>query len=232
MCGQGHPTPIHIQRPSQPPFQHTKSFYNTRFPAFQLNHLYRLTDRQTNWRTDKASYRVACPQLKRKQKNQTINCQPPHRKTCCKSFASVLRISHVWFSCIQENIARFILQRFSASWEKKIWNQIWIPQAIFYTVILTPSIYHAIWRHEQWFSDYNSLFFVLHQISRKKKHDAGHSDQISSRLWLNICIWDEFQAATMLFVAVCKFWHFFFAPKSPWFPARFLPIFSYRLASL
>ena len=94
--------------------------------------------------------------------------------------------------------------------EKKIWNQIWIPKAIFYKVILTTTIYHAIWRHKLWFSDYFSFFFVLHQISRAKKHDTGHSDPKSSRLWVNIRIWDEFWVSTVLFIAVCKFWHFFF----------------------
>ena len=94
--------------------------------------------------------------------------------------------------------------------EKKIWNQIWIPKAIYYKVILTTTIYHAIWRHKLWFSDYFSFFFVLHQISRAKKHDTGHSDPKSSRLWVNIRIWDEFWVSTVLFIAVCKFWHFFF----------------------
>ena len=40
---------------------------NARFPTFRLNHLYGPTDRPTDGRTDKASYRVACPQLKNKQ---------------------------------------------------------------------------------------------------------------------------------------------------------------------
>ena len=38
-----------------------KSVENTCFPTFQLNH----HDRRTDQRTDKASYRVACPQLLR-----------------------------------------------------------------------------------------------------------------------------------------------------------------------
>ena len=39
----------------------TKSFQNTRFPTFRLP----LMDQQTDRWTDKASYRVACPRLKR-----------------------------------------------------------------------------------------------------------------------------------------------------------------------
>ena len=74
----------------------------------------------------------------------------------------------------------------------------------------TSTIYRAIWRHKPWFSDYFFLFVVLHQFSRAKKHITGHSDQRSSELWANIHIWDEFQAITMLYIAVYRFWHFFF----------------------
>ena len=87
----------------------------------------------------------------------------------------------------------------------------------------TSRIYHAILRRKPWFSDYFFLIIVLHQFSRAKKHNTGQSDQRSSECWVNIRIWDEFQATTMLYITVCKFWHFFFAPKSSWFPARFLP---------
>ena len=38
---------------------------NARFPTFRLDG-YGRTDQRTDGRTDKASYRVACPQLKRK----------------------------------------------------------------------------------------------------------------------------------------------------------------------
>ena len=55
-----------IQPPSIPHalHTHTKCIYSIRFPTFQLDH-HGPTDRPTNGRTDKASYRVACPQLKR-----------------------------------------------------------------------------------------------------------------------------------------------------------------------
>ena len=114
-----------------------------------------------------------------------------------------------WPKLLFQHLMVFFTAFFSVM-GKKFWNQIWIPQTIFYKVILTPSIYHAIWRHNQWFSDYFSFFHLLHQISQAKKHDTGHSDQRSRWLWVNIRIWDEFRATAMLITAVCKFWHFFF----------------------
>ena len=46
---------------------YTISIENTRF---QLDHHDGPTDQRTDGRTDKASYRVACPQLKRNQQNK------------------------------------------------------------------------------------------------------------------------------------------------------------------
>ena len=46
---------------------------NTRFPTFQLKRngpMDRPTDRQTDGWTGKASYRVACPQLKKRKKER------------------------------------------------------------------------------------------------------------------------------------------------------------------
>ena len=74
--GQGHPTPIHTQRLTQPPFQHRhihKKLLKRSFSHF-LTRAQDRTDRPTDqWsngptdqHTDKGSYRVACPQLKRK----------------------------------------------------------------------------------------------------------------------------------------------------------------------
>ena len=59
------------------------------------------------------------------------------------------------------------------------------------------------------------IFRLLHLICcstlifTSKKHNTGHPDQRSSKSRVNICIWDEFQATTMLYIVVCKFWHFF-----------------------
>ena len=44
---------------------------NARFSTFQLERD-GATDQRTEERTDKASYRVACPQLKRKKRKQVI----------------------------------------------------------------------------------------------------------------------------------------------------------------
>ena len=68
-----------VGRGSQPPFTpnappnplpnsdpYTKSFLNACFPTFRLVVTDGLMDGPTDKRTDKASYRVACPQLKRK----------------------------------------------------------------------------------------------------------------------------------------------------------------------
>ena len=65
--GQGHqPHPNHTPNPP-PTHSHTNntnwSIINTRFSRFQLERDLR-TDGPTDGRTDKASYRVACPQLK------------------------------------------------------------------------------------------------------------------------------------------------------------------------
>ena len=149
----------------------------------------------------------------KKQKNLTNKCQPlinvkrdvvnRLRQFCAFYLLTCSLLMHSRKHCTV-----YFTAFFSVMW-KKIWNQIWIPQTIFYKVILTSTIYHVIWRHKQWFSDYYSLFLDLHQISRAKKHDTGHSDQRSSRLWVNIRIWDEFRATTRLFIAVCIFWHFF-----------------------
>ena len=55
-CGQGHPTPIHTQ--CLPTYTHTKkNIENTNFG-------------QTDGRTDKASYRVVSPQLKREEEKE------------------------------------------------------------------------------------------------------------------------------------------------------------------
>ena len=70
-----------VGRGSQPPFTpntlpnplsntdtYTKSFQNAHFPTFRLV----FTDRRTDQRMDKASYRVACPQLKNKTSKQVM----------------------------------------------------------------------------------------------------------------------------------------------------------------
>ena len=72
--GQGQPTPIHTQGP----FQLVATQTNTRkasktlvFPLFDLcSRTNGPTDRWTDGRTDKATYRVACPQLKNAVKAQ------------------------------------------------------------------------------------------------------------------------------------------------------------------
>ena len=49
---------------------------NARFHTFQLDHhgpTNRPTDQLTNGRTDKASYRVACPRLKNQKTNQHMD---------------------------------------------------------------------------------------------------------------------------------------------------------------
>ena len=81
--GQGQPTPIHTQRPTQPPFQHRhihKKLLKCSFSHFSTRGhgptdgrtdqwTNGPTDQRTNGPTDgrthKASYRVACPHLKK-----------------------------------------------------------------------------------------------------------------------------------------------------------------------
>ena len=60
---EGRPTPIHTQSLSQNS-AYTKSFQNACFPTFRLMLTDHWTDQQIDGQTDKASYRVACPQLK------------------------------------------------------------------------------------------------------------------------------------------------------------------------
>ena len=60
------PTPIHTPYPTQPLSSHPhicirKASKTLVFPLF---------DRQTDGRTDKASYRVACPQTKKRKKEK------------------------------------------------------------------------------------------------------------------------------------------------------------------
>ena len=54
-CGQGHPTPIHTQ--CLPTYTHTKKKHK-KHPFW------------TDGRTDKASYRVVSPQLKREEEKE------------------------------------------------------------------------------------------------------------------------------------------------------------------
>ena len=74
--GRGSQPPSTPNTPPNPPPNTntcTKSFLNTCLPPFQLNQYRgtdRLMDQWTNKPTDKASYKVACPQLKTEFKNE------------------------------------------------------------------------------------------------------------------------------------------------------------------
>ena len=68
--GQGHPTPIHT--PTHPQHSNIHKKYRKRlFSHFSTCAL--RTDGPTDQRMDKASYRVACPQLKSKQTRPAID---------------------------------------------------------------------------------------------------------------------------------------------------------------
>ena len=72
--GQGQPTPLHTQCPTQPPFPHRRIY--KKLLKCWFSHFSTRAHQRTNGpmqRTDKASYRVACPQLKRKRTNWNIN---------------------------------------------------------------------------------------------------------------------------------------------------------------
>ena len=66
--GQGQPTPIHTQRSTQPPFQHRHIHIHKKLLKHSFSHFSTHADGPMDRRTDKASYRVACPQL-----NSSIN---------------------------------------------------------------------------------------------------------------------------------------------------------------
>ena len=58
---QRRPTPIHTPNPRQ---------MLNKYIKHSFSHISTGADRQTNQRTDKASFRVACPQLKRKREKE------------------------------------------------------------------------------------------------------------------------------------------------------------------
>ena len=87
MGGQGQPTPIHTQRPTQPPFQH-RHIHQMHLKRLFLRFLTRVhgrTDGPTDGRTDKASYGVACPQLKKLCCADTLQTALP----LCKSLVEL-----------------------------------------------------------------------------------------------------------------------------------------------